>query len=64
MDIEQRVEKNKVYDDLETSGSDIEIVKVEKRASKSNKRAQWMTLTLVQAKRKISLKNPSKSKKR
>ena len=56
--------KNKVYDDLETSGSYIEIVKVEKRASKSNKRAQWMTLTLVQAKRKISLKNPSKSKKR
>ena len=34
MDIEQRVEKNKVYDDLETSGSDIEIVKVEYRGKK------------------------------
>ena len=33
-DIEQRVEKNKVYDDLETSGSDIEIVKVEYRGKK------------------------------
>ena len=34
MDIEQRVEKNKVYDDLETSGSDVEIVKVEYRGKK------------------------------
>lgn len=44
MDVKERVENNKVHDDLETSGSDIEIVKVEHRGKRGVKVKQKSSL--------------------